>query len=300
MKDILVGIDGSPGSRHALDRALRLGQLTGRTVRALHVWAPPAPRSSALGVGYLYDPFEERECAHAAAVSLLDSEVAQALGRLATDAPVAVRAEDVEGAVGPAIAKAAAASTLVLLGTRGRGRIGNLLGSSIPYVLHRATCPVMVVPPYDSTHPAYRHVVVGVDGSEWSRSALLWAYELARVEKRPLTVLHAVAREDAPIQVAERAFWRTEVLSLLPIEPEVEIEITLLAGHPEDVLRSAVGPDDLLVVGSRGSGGIAGVLLGSVSAACVSHPHVPVLVVRAHEEGLAHLFGAPAAMAETD
>jgi nucleotide-binding universal stress UspA family protein len=213
---------------------------------------------------------------------------------------VTVRAEDVEGAVGPEIVKAAAASTLVLLGTRGRGRVGNLLGSSIPHVLHHATCPVLVVPAYESTAPTYRRVVVGVDGSEWSRSALLWAHELARVEKCPLTVVHAVAREDAPIQVAERAYWRTEVLSLLPIESEVEVEVTLLPGHPEDVLRGTLGPDDLLVVGSRGASGIAGVLLGSVSAACVSHPHIPVLVVRAYEEGLAHLFAAPAAMAETD
>jgi nucleotide-binding universal stress UspA family protein len=300
MKDILVGIDGSPASRHALDRALRLGQVTGRTVRVVHAWAPPAPRTAALGAGYLHDPFEERECAHAAALSLLDTEVGQALARLATDAPVTVRAEDVEGGVGPALVKAAATSTLVLLGTRGRGRVGNLLGSSIPYVLHHATCPVMVVPTYEPHEPTYRRVVVGVDGSEWSRSALLWAYELARVEKRPLTVLHAVAREDSPIQVAERTFWRTEVLSMLPIEPEVEVEVTLLPGHPEAVLRGELGPDDLLVVGSRGSSGIAGVLLGSVSAACVSHPHVPVLVVRAYEEGLAHLFAAAAPAAEEE
>jgi nucleotide-binding universal stress UspA family protein len=300
VKDILVGIDGSPGSRRALDRALRLGQVTGRTVRAVHVWAPPAPRSSALGAGYLYDPFEERECAHAAAVSLVDTEVTQALGRLVTDAPVTVRAEDVEGGVGPAVVAAAATSSMLLLGTRGAGRLGNLLGSTIPYVLHRATCPVMVVPSYEPSRPTYRRVVVGVDGSDWSRSALLWAYELARVERCPLSVLHAVAREDAPVQVAEQAYWRVEVLSQLPIEPEVEVEVTLLPGRPEDVLRRALGPDDLLVVGSRGAGGIAGVLLGSVSAACVTHQHVPVLVVRAYEEGLAHLFAAAAPAAEEE
>lgn len=295
MKDILVGIDGSAGSRHALDRALRLGQVTGRTVRALHVWAAPAPRSADLGAGYMYDPIEERENAHAAALELLDSEISLALGRLATDDPVTVRAEDAHGAVGPQLVTAAATSVLLLVGTRGRGRVGNLLGSSIPHLLRHATCPVMVVPSYDSDEATYRRVVVGVDGSEWSRSALLWAYELARIEHVPLTVLHAVAGEDTPISLPERRRWRAEVLSLLPVEPEVDLEISVLPGHPEEVLRAGLGPDDLLVVGSRGSNGIAGVLLGSTSVACVSHPHTPVLVVRAFEEGLAHLLAGPRA-----
>lgn len=64
MKDILVGVDGSPAWRHALDRALHIGQLSGRTVRLLNVFAPPAPRSATLGIEYLYDPCHERVVSH--------------------------------------------------------------------------------------------------------------------------------------------------------------------------------------------------------------------------------------------
>ena len=291
MKDILVGVDGSPGSRHALDRALRLGQATGRTVRALHVWAPPAPRSAALGAGYLYDPFQEREEAREAASQLVDGEVSEALTRLMCDEPVTVRADVCEGSVGQELVRHADLSALVLMGTRGRGRIGNMLGSSLPHVMHHAPCPVMVVPAAEPARASYARVVVGVDGSDWSRSALCWAYELARIEQAPLRVVHAVARGDAPVHTEERVLWRKEVLAVLPREPEVELDVDVVAGRPEEVLAKGLGPDDLLVVGSRGTGGFAGVVLGSVSAACVAHPSVPVLVVKAHEEGLAHLFG---------
>jgi len=291
MKDILVGVDGSPGSRHALDRALRLGQATGRTVRALHVWAPPAPRSAALGVGYLYDPFQEREDAREAALQLVDDEVTQALGRLESDAPVTVRADQCEGSVGHELVRHADTSAIALIGTRGRSRIGNLLGSSILHVLHHAPCPVMVVPAAGPTRASYGRVVVGVDGSDWSRSAILWAHELARVEHAALHVVHAVARGDAPVHVEERALWRKEVMAALPSDSSVEVDVDVVAGPPDEVLTHGLGPDDLLVVGSRGAGGFTGVVLGSVSAACIAHPTVPVLVVKAHEEGLAHLFG---------
>jgi nucleotide-binding universal stress UspA family protein len=292
MRDVLVGVDGSTGSRHALDRALRIGQLSGRTVRLLTVWATPFVGVGPLGVGYLYDPFLQREDAKVAAEQLLDTEVRHGFARLGTDAPVRVRVDAREGNVGDVLVEAARDSALIVVGTRGRSRIGNLLGSSLPHVLHHAPCPVMVVPATGGPVRPCRRVVVGVDGSDWSRTALRWAYELAGLEHADLLAVHAVARTGRPARLEKLSSWRSLVLDSLPQDDKVACDVRLVPGSPEHVLAEAVGPEDLLVVGSRGAGAIAGAVLGSVSAACVAHPATTVVVVKAHEEVLDDLVPA--------
>lgn len=291
MKDILVGIDGSEGSRNASDWALRLGELTGRTVRFLNVWPTPAHISSARGGGYVYGPNLSAETLHAAAVKLLDKEVAAALRTRVTGSPITVRADERQGSPGPEIVKAAEASAFVVLGTSGRGRLGNVLESCVSYVAHHASRPVMVVP-RDVPPPArVARVVVGVDGSARSRSALLWAHELARVEHADLVAAHAVEGMELPIRVEDRLAWKQDVMLTLPPETQVACEVTVAQGPAHELLTRLAEPGDLLVVGSHGRSGVADALLGSVSAACLAHPHVPVVVVREHEESVAHLFG---------
>lgn len=65
----------------------------------------------------------------------------------------------------------------------------------------------------------------------------------------------------------------------------VEIERLVIQGAAAAILVSAVGPRDLLVVGSRGHGGFVGLLLGSVSQQCVQHAPCPVVVVHAPAPG---------------
>jgi nucleotide-binding universal stress UspA family protein len=295
MKQILVGVDGTAGSRNALDQALRLGQLTRRPVRLVNAWTATVPAVSPLGAGYVYDPFQEREDAQAAARRLLDAELSAALGRLSSGDPVTVSVEDREGAAGPALVSAAESAAVVLLGTRGRGRVLSLVGC-LAHVLHHAPSPVVVVPggtPFDGP---FRRVVVGVDASPHSRVALAWAYRMARLEASELLVLHAVPVEDQPLRTAEHSSWHRSVTESLPEEPGVPVSVELRVGHAADVLTHEVGPGDLLVVGSRGAGRVAGLVLGSVSSACIAHPSVPVLVVRADEADLPEVFevGAPA------
>jgi nucleotide-binding universal stress UspA family protein len=74
----------------------------------------------------------------------------------------------------------------------------------------------------------------------------------------------------------------------------VEIESKVVEGGAAEVLVEAVGGDDLLVVGSRGHGGFAGLLLGSVSQQCAQHAPCPVVIVRA----AATVFTAAAAPKE--
>jgi nucleotide-binding universal stress UspA family protein len=289
MKHILVGIDGTPGSRNALDQALRMGQLTHRPVRLLTVWSATIPPVSPLGAGYLYDPVQEREAAASAARRLLDEELSMGLDRLVSGDPVAVSVEAREGSVGQQVVEAADSAVVVVLGTRGRGRLTSLLGC-VAHVLHHAPCPVVVVPGGPSYEGPFRRVVVGIDASEHSRVALKWAYRLARLEGSELVVLHAVSLDAQPVRTAERASWHRSVMESLPEEPGVPVFVELPKGRPHDVLARSVRPGDLLVVGSRGAGAVGGIVLGSVSSACVTHPTVPVLVVRADDEGLAEAF----------
>ena len=62
------------------------------------------------------------------------------------------------------------------------------------------------------------------------------------------------------------------------------VEVRLAQGHPRHVLIEESKSADMLVLGRRGHGGFGGLLLGSVSSACVAHAHCPVLVVHSPEK----------------
>jgi nucleotide-binding universal stress UspA family protein len=139
-------------------------------------------------------------------------------------------------------------------------------------------------------------IVVGVDGSEGSGRALDWAATEARLRGATLTVLHAwdipaavaatavlphgqswTILEDAADAVLKGMVARAEALGVRPQE-------VLVQGHAAASLLSCAEGADLLVVGSRGRGGFAGLLLGSVSQAVVHRAPCPVVVVPpAHE-----------------
>lgn len=133
-------------------------------------------------------------------------------------------------------------------------------------------------------------IVVGVDGSEGSIEALRKAAEIAALTDAPI---EAVTAWQFPI-----AYDRT--MTIHPWEPEGEAEkivseaveaafpegrperlsLVVIAGPPAAVLIRRSEDASMLIVGRRGRGGFAGMLLGSVSAACAQHGHCPVLIMR--------------------
>lgn len=140
--------------------------------------------------------------------------------------------------------------------------------------------------------PAESRIVVGVDGSDSSIAALQWA---ARQAELTGSVVQAVTTWEWPTAVGWAAAPVPEeyqpandaqrVLdeSLQPVRdahPNVVFRTTVVEGHPAPVLVEASRGADLLVVGSRGHGQFAGMLLGSVSEHCVGSAHCPVLVLR--------------------
>ena len=140
-------------------------------------------------------------------------------------------------------------------------------------------------------------IIVGVDGSDHSRHALEWAMREAAVRRTPLTVL--------TVQQAVAGYWGGPVLhpgdkdladkarekvqeetdrTLEKIDPESRpshVTVRAVIGLPADALLEAAEGADMLVVGSRGTGGFKRLLLGSVGVQVTHHAHCPVVVIPA-------------------
>ena len=135
-------------------------------------------------------------------------------------------------------------------------------------------------------------VVVGVDGSPHSDSAVCWAATYAALVSRPLLVVHATGRLSAGELLggpAEAQAMRdsagarlTEEALLLArrLTPRLDIETVVAGGDPRQALIELSQQAAMLVVGTRGHGPLTALLLGSVSHAVVLHAHCSVAVVR--------------------
>jgi nucleotide-binding universal stress UspA family protein len=131
-------------------------------------------------------------------------------------------------------------------------------------------------------------LIVGVDGSDQSRSALRWAAGIAAgvpVGLRAVEVFSGgdpYSAEEAGEKVRlELAEYTASALRGLTPEPQVDFEA--LRGSPAQALLKRVTAESGLVLGSRGRGGFLGLLLGSVSRACIEHAPCPVMIIRQPE-----------------
>ncbi|MEU6533949.1 universal stress protein [Streptomyces sp. NPDC046928] len=139
-------------------------------------------------------------------------------------------------------------------------------------------------------------VVVGVDGSDASRQALRWAVRQARLTGGEVRVIGAwvmpayhgalgwlppESSDEAALEGRARDELTEAVQDTLGPRPPVEVRTEVRYGAPAGVLVDVSREASLLVVGSRGRGGFAGLLLGSVAQHCVQHAACPVVVVRA-------------------
>ncbi len=134
-------------------------------------------------------------------------------------------------------------------------------------------------------------VVVGVDGSPRSKEALAWAVRYARAMGQPLRVVVAWRLPpsygwEGPLpsewdpEATAKEIGGAAVREALGDDPSMGCSIEVLEGHPARLLTEASKHASLVVVGSRGRGEFAGMLLGSVSAFVTAHARCPVVVVR--------------------
>jgi nucleotide-binding universal stress UspA family protein len=136
-------------------------------------------------------------------------------------------------------------------------------------------------------------IVVGVDGSPSSEEALAWAARYAALTGLPvdavitwqLPVAYGAGPVDGSIDFRAEAaeVLDKSVQNVVAGDDAARVRRIVLRGHPAEALLHAARGAELLVVGSRGHGGFAGMLLGSVSQHVVAHATCPVVVL--HDQG---------------
>ena len=271
---VLVGYDGSPDSERALRWAAREARWRGSVLTVCHACAP-GQADAAAGDGRASDHLQPAG----------DQNLAKAL-RFAQGLMGPGQARPLL-AVGPAahvLCEHSADADMVVVGQRGRGGLpGSLLGSTGQQVCAHARGRVVVVRGH--WHPAAGYVpgpvVVGADGSAGSRAAITFAAEEAVLAAVPLLAVCALADSPGSLGGAGRmqeAFDR-DVARWEKQYPELTILRQVTFGPPRTALLEATSGAQLLVVGSRGWGGLKGMLLGSVSQAMLHHARCPVGVV---------------------
>lgn len=286
---VVAGYDGSPESVAAVTWAAGSARRLGLPLQVVHVWGlagqldtPPLGTASAYIRSGAQDVAEEgARVARAAAPTI---EVTAVLD---------------DGPPARALVARAAGARLLVLGRQGSARLpGLLLGSVALGTVQHAPCPVVVVP-RAARDVATGLVVVGVDGSPHSLGAVDAAGRYATgagAHLRAVACWRVAAhgrslatwlREHPETSPAELALQRAEraleagAARLREQYPDVEVEALAEEGDPEHVLARHAQHADLLVVGTRGRGGLAGLVLGSVSHWLVQHAACPVLVSRA-------------------
>ncbi len=192
----------------------------------------------------------------------------------------------------PVLAAESKRAQLVVIGDRGLGGVtGLLLGSVATALAAHADAPLVVVRGDDEDPDPTAPIVVGVDGSPLSEAALGYAYEAAAARGVPLVAVHTwrelhVDATIAPlldwdaIESDERDVLAEQLAGWSEKYPDVRVQRTVVGDRPAHALVEQSSRAQLVVVGSRGRGGITGMLLGSVSHAVLHRAHCPVAVIR--------------------
>lgn len=295
---VVVGIDGSPGSRAALvhgliaaaHRGADLDVVTSYAIELYYLGGAPIDVPNVAGIrddtqhrvrGLLEEVHQEVE------VSAVSGVRDVQMRPIVSEVPAAqVLVDRSEGA------------DLLVVGSRGRGAMRSaLLGSVALHCVTHAACPVVVMHPSVGVSRPPR-VVVGVDGSAAARAALAAAISEAGQMNAVVEAIVTYALADywtdlatvfvpSAEEIRRDLQQRTErlvddVLAELPMNGGSEapsVRIVVLEGSAGDVLVDRGRTADLLVVGSRGRGALRGLLLGSVALHCAMHALCPVMVV---------------------
>ena len=143
-------------------------------------------------------------------------------------------------------------------------------------------------------------IIVGVDGSGHSQRALEWAMKEATLRHAPLTVLtvHEAIRgyyggvssfpDDPELTEKARGAAQAEadqVLAGLGDSHPESVTVQAVNSFPVEELVNASKDADLIVLGSRGAGGFARLMLGSVSSQVAQHAHCPVTIIPPEDRG---------------
>ncbi|TAP43508.1 universal stress protein [Arthrobacter sp. S39] len=306
---IVVGVDGSDHGQCALVWAAREAERRRRPLHIVTAYSVPIFAASGLDGGYAtVDDSVIREGAEAIVKQALDK-----VSGYTIDVDASVENGDAAGV----LLEMSESAELLVFGTRGRGGfVGRLLGSVSSALPAHAKCPTVTVPLICSDRlgettedkrikaeqarsghqPVENVVVVGVDGSEQARVAVLEAASQAERLGATLRVVCAVPQYSGSLAWVPAPMDRKALFADIRVQldagmawlkshyPHLPVESELKDGSPVDVLVESSRHVELIVVGTRGRGGFTGMLLGSTSDGVLHHAKGPVLVVPDRED----------------
>jgi nucleotide-binding universal stress UspA family protein len=284
---IVVGIDDSPSARAAVQWAARDAELRNVPLTLVHAVSPevstwlraPAPA----GVLRWQQDHGRR---------LVDEalKVVEAASR--GGGPAAVQSEILSTAAVPTLIDLSKDAEMVVAGSQGSGRWpGQRLGSVSSGLLRHAHCPVAVVHDEDAPGPPLSQapVLLGVDGSAASELATAIAFDEASRRRVGLVAPHAWSDLDAAdwaetdwltTQSAAEEVLAERLAGWQEQYPDVDVRRTVVQAQPARQIAERSEGAQLVVVGGRGRGGFAGMLVGSVGETVAQMARVPVIVAR--------------------
>lgn len=283
-KPVVVGVDGSEQALMASRAAAREAVRRGSALKIVHAFIWPdlhvnvnPPKAGPPEGGLLHE-----------AERFLD----QAAKAAAEAGPaVVLSTELVRGAPAAVILHEARDAQLVVLGDRGLGGFTSLLvGSAAVQVTAHSPVPVLVV---KSAERQDGPVVLGTDGSPESATAIEQAFIEASLRDTDLIVVHGWTRPAVrgpgdilplvydvdKVEGEEERVLSEAISGYRDRFPEVRLTERVIRGRPSPTLIELSETAQLVVVGSRGFGGFAGLLLGSVSQQVLHHAACPILIV---------------------
>lgn len=289
--DIVVGVDGAGTNAAALSWALQEATLRDARLWLLTAYSVPLPGYTASAGSYheILDRLHE-------AAEIVASEALET----AVDAGVNASAVVIDSEPAAALVQASEKAGLLVVGSRALGRFGSRILGSVSGALPGHThCPTVIVPHPEARNrkhhrrmeqeplPTATGVVAGIDGSAQAAAAALVAAEHAQRRGLGLTLMWARPPESSHIpwvlteaEVAEFQSWTDHEAAWLQGHfPKLDISAHFLERLPVEALSEASATADLLVVGNRGRGGFASLIMGSTSQSVVHHIRGPVMVV---------------------
>lgn len=292
MSEIVVGIDDSAGAEDALAFARRLGEATGARLQ--------------LASAYPYEEWPSRVASHEFGAFLRD-EAQSVLDRRAASLGTVPTHTIADHSPARALHRLAEriGAALIVVGSTHRGAIGRVLpGSTGERLMHGAPCPVAIAPRDYAAEGPIGVVGVGYDASDEAEAALRAACRVARAFNAHLRVIrvfdatrvgtpammtfpgYAAFNQDYEQDQRERL---EHAVAALP--SDVSAEAMFLSGRPGSELATQSQDVDLMIVGSRGYGPMAAVMLGGTTHTLIRDAGCPVVVLpRGTEGGLEALF----------
>ncbi len=284
---IVVATDGSPEARVAVDWAARDAAMRNVPLTLAYV-LPGAVLQSWIQAPLPAEYFEDEK--DAAQQILRDTLSVVERATHGVELPC-INQKILSGQPVAALTDLTKDADMIVVGRRGMGKVGRvLLGSVSSGLVQHARCPVAVIHDEDPLipHPAQAPVVVGIDGSPASEHATSIAFDEASRRGVGLVAVHtwsdagyALPEEGwTEIQPEEDMLLAERLAGYRERYPDVSVRRVLRPDRPAHVLLDEGDRAQLLVVGSHGRGGFAGMLLGSVGSQVVQSARVPVIVAR--------------------